>query len=298
MYRATFVPKFDADYVILFDKDNVDSEPVMMGELTLVRYKEDAQLTAAQRLIDGTNQAGYSYTPDYVGGNFQVTRSWNSGGGTANGAYNTLVLPFKLSGNELKAALGENFDGKVYYYTGATYTGGDSYYTLNFEDRESGIFANVPVLIWSAADSPLPAWSNKTFEKTVTKYVKNNLTVDTDIYDLIGTYETIKIPAGASYLTPDNKFKKSTGKANLAATRAYFIPFDTHGNVDSGAKLMGFSIDDVPTGIMAIEEDGELRVTSGNIYSVDGRLIRQNATTLEGLPRGTYIVDGKKYMVK
>ena len=45
-------------------------------------------------------------------------------------------------------------------------------------------------------------------------------------------------------------------------------------------------------------EDGELRVTSGNIYSVDGRLIRQNATTLEGLPRGTYIVDGKKYMVK
>ena len=298
MYRATFVPKFDADYVILFDKDNVDSEPVMMGELTLVRYKEDTQLTAAQRLIDGTNQAGYSYTPDYVGGNFQVTRSWNSGGGTANGAYNTLVLPFKLSGNELKAALGENFDGKVYYYTGATYTGGDSYYTLNFEDRESGIFANVPVLIWSAADSPLPAWSNKTFEKTVTKYVKNNLTVDTDIYDLVGTYETIKIPAGASYLTPDNKFKKSAGKANLAATRAYFIPFDKQGNVDSGAKLMGFSIDDVPTGIMAIEEDGELRVTSGNIYSVDGRLVRQNATTLEGLPRGTYIVDGKKYMVK
>lgn len=291
MYRATFVPAFDADYVILFDKDNVDPEPVIMGELTLVRYKEDAQLGTA-RLINGTNQNDYSYTPDYVGGNFQVTRPWN------NGAYNTLVLPFKLSGNELKAALGENFDGKVYYYTGATYTGGESYYTLNFEERESGIFANVPVLIWSAANSPLNPWVNQTFEKTVTKYVKNNLTVDTDTYDLVGTYETIKIPAGASYLTPDNTFKKSTGKANLAATRAYFIPLDAAGNIDSGAKLMGFNIDDVPTGIIAVEEDGELRVTSGNIYSVDGRLIRQNATTLEGLPRGTYVVDGKKYMVK
>ena len=50
--------------------------------------------------------------------------------------------------------------------------------------------------------------------------------------------------------------------------------------------------------IMAIEEDGEMHVTSGNIYTVDGRLVRQNATSLEDLPKGIYIVDGKKYFVK
>ncbi len=314
MYRATFTPTIEnaehpgepVNYLITFDKDNAhDPVPIIMGELTLVRYKEAADL-GNNILIDGTNQAGYSYTPDFVGGDFKVTRSWNNGGETADGAYNTLVLPFSLDGSELKTALGDNFNGKVYFYTGATYTGGDEYYTLNFDEREnSGIFANVPVLIWNEKANSINNLANYEFKKTVTKYVKNNLTVDPGYndatkykYNLVGTYETIKIPAGASYITADNNFKKSTGKANLAATRAYFIPLDKDGNVSTMAKLMGFSINDIPTGIMAIEEDGEMHVTSGNIYTVDGRLVRQNATSLEDLPKGIYIVDGKKYFVK
>ena len=317
MYRATFTPTLeivdehgnhaaDANYLITFDKDNAhDPVPIIMGELTLVRYKEAAAL-GNNILIDGTNQAGYSYTPDFVGGDFKVTRSWNNGGETADGAYNTLVLPFSLDGSELKTALGDNFNGKVYFYTGATYTGGDEYYTLNFDEREnSGIFANVPVLIWNEKANSINNLTNYEFKNTVTKYVKNDLTVDPGYnddtkykYNLVGTYETIKIPAGASYITADNNFKKSTGKANLAATRAYFIPLDKDGNVSTMAKLMGFRINDIPTGIMAIEEDGEMHVTSGNIYTVDGRLVRQNATSLEDLPKGIYIVDGKKYFVK
>ena len=312
MYRATFTPTIEneehpgepVNYLITFDKDNAhDPVPIIMGELTLVRYKEAAAL-GNNILIDGTNQAGYSYTPDFVGGDFKVTRSWNNGGET--GAYNTLVLPFSLDGSELKTALGPNFNGKVYFYTGATYTGGDEYYTLNFDEREnSGIFANVPVLIWNEKANSINNLTNYEFKNTVTKYVKNDLTVDPGYnddtkykYNLVGTYETIKIPAGASYITADNNFKKSTGKANLAATRAYFIPLDKDGNVSTMAKLMGFRINDIPTGIMAIEEDGEMHVTSGNIYTVDGRLVRQNATSLEDLPKGIYIVDGKKYFVK
>lgn len=308
MYRATFTPTIEnvdnpgkpVNYLITFDKDNThDPEPVMLGELTLVRYKEDAELGDAQRHINGTNQTGYSYTPDFVGGNFQVTRPWYTK------AYNTLVLPFTLDGSELKEALGENFNGKVYFYTGAINTGGE-YYQLQFEARKNGgIFANVPVMIWNPEGSSINALSQKTFNRTVTRYVDNDTNddnhptiFDADGYDFVGTYETIKIPVGASYIHSDNTFHKSTGKANLAATRAYFIPLDMKGDLKAGAKLMGFSIDEVPTGIVAIEEDGEMHVTSGNIYTVDGRLVRANATTLEGLPSGTYVVDGKKYFVK
>ena len=308
MYRATFTPTIEnqdnpgkpVNYLITFDKDNAhDPVPVMLGELTLVRYKEDAELGDAQRHINGTNQTGYSYTPDFVGGNFQVTRPWYTK------AYNTLVLPFTLDGSELKEALGENFDGKVYFYTGAINTGGE-YYQLQFEARKNGgIFANVPVMIWNPEGSSINALDQKTFNRTVTRYVDNDTDddnhptiFDPEGYDFVGTYETIKIPAGASYIHSDNTFHKSTGKANLAATRAYFIPLDMKGNLNAGAKLMGFSIDEVPTGIVAIEEDGEMHVTSGNIYTVDGRLVRANATTLEGLPSGTYVVDGKKYFVK
>ena len=34
------------------------------------------------------------------------------------------------------------------------------------------------------------------------------------------------------------------------------------------------------------------------VYSVDGRLVRRDATSLEGLPKGIYIAKGKKYVVK
>lgn len=35
-----------------------------------------------------------------------------------------------------------------------------------------------------------------------------------------------------------------------------------------------------------------------NVYSITGQLIRQNTTSLVGLPKGVYIVNGKKYFVK
>ena len=34
------------------------------------------------------------------------------------------------------------------------------------------------------------------------------------------------------------------------------------------------------------------------VYSIDGRMVRPNAISLEGLPQGIYIVKGKKYIVK
>lgn len=34
------------------------------------------------------------------------------------------------------------------------------------------------------------------------------------------------------------------------------------------------------------------------VYSVDGRLVRANALSLQGLPKGIYIVKGKKHIVK
>ena len=35
-----------------------------------------------------------------------------------------------------------------------------------------------------------------------------------------------------------------------------------------------------------------------NIYSINGQLVRRNADTLDNLPKGIYIVNGKKHIVK
>ena len=49
-----------------------------------------------------------------------------------------------------------------------------------------------------------------------------------------------------------------------------------------------------PTAIRDINLAGK----SHNVYAVDGRLLRKNATTLKGLPAGVYVVDGKKIVIK
>ena len=46
------------------------------------------------------------------------------------------------------------------------------------------------------------------------------------------------------------------------------------------------------------EEDNNLFSVPCNIYAIDGKLVRPNATTTEGLPKGIYIVNHKKLIVK
>ena len=51
------------------------------------------------------------------------------------------------------------------------------------------------------------------------------------------------------------------------------------------------------TVINSLAEEMGLIPASSNIYSLSGQLVRQNSTSLEGLPKGIYIVNGKKYFV-
>lgn len=44
--------------------------------------------------------------------------------------------------------------------------------------------------------------------------------------------------------------------------------------------------------------EAELQPTVAHIYGMDGRLVRRDATTTEGLPKGMYIMNGKKVVVK
>ena len=51
----------------------------------------------------------------------------------------------------------------------------------------------------------------------------------------------------------------------------------------------------VVTGIHSIENNTS---TNGNIYSLDGQLIKENATSTVGLPQGVYIWNHKKVIIK
>lgn len=67
------------------------------------------------------------------------------------------------------------------------------------------------------------------------------------------------------------------------------------------AKRMIFAIDGKDEGETTDIDmpHAESRPTlTGTIYSIDGRIVKRNATSLEGLPKGIYIINNRKYTVK
>ena len=59
--------------------------------------------------------------------------------------------------------------------------------------------------------------------------------------------------------------------------------------------MININLDGNATGIENIEQN---QADIYDIYNLQGQLIRKNATSLNGLAKGIYIVNGKKVMVK
>ena len=297
MFRGEFITEAAADdeytddYEIYFDKQVKDSQQqIALGEITLVRAPEEG----SEYVLDGNSKdATKDFTPTNSYKSVKTakfTRTFTATGG-AEGTWSTLVLPFKMDQKEVEKMLGE--DVELAFYKGCDLEG--TQYMLHFEKHKAGVLPNVPVMVYFTETKDLHEF------EIANVVVKNQEPTTYDPQhnlDMVGTYGFVNpIPENDIYIGSDNNWKRSKGTTKLQPSRAYFR--NVSGDPDIGAKLMGFSIDDEPTGIMAIDDEtGTMNVTSGNIYSVDGRLVRQNATSLEGLQPGIYVVDGKKYMVK
>ncbi len=311
-YRTTFTPENDGNYVFKIEKDRqlrrsqgfsgwlTEQLQIVFGELRLVRAPREIDTYT----LDGEDSENdYSPVNDVVARYAYVNRNFNANG--TDGTWNTLVIPFSLDAQETETYFGVD---EVAYYTGTTFE--NDVYTLQFEMRNGGIKANQPVMLFYNEET-LKNLSNNEESDDFVKFVNvvvekpvNTYTVDgvdypaitgDQYFAFVGTYNRTTVPEHSVYINATNNWKRSKGSAGLKPSRAYF--FDLTGG-EASAKLMGFNVDQVPTGIIAVEEDGEMRVTSGNIYTIDGRLVREHATSLEGLQPGIYVVDGKKYIVR
>jgi hypothetical protein len=99
------------------------------------------------------------------------------------------------------------------------------------------------------------------------------------------------VPVG-SYFISDNRFYKSTSSTQkMKALRAYF----TIGTA-SPAKAYDINVDGTPTSISLVAPDAAQQ--SYNVYGINGTLVRRGATSLSNLPKGIYLVNGKKMVVK
>ncbi len=196
------------------------------------------------------------------------------------GQWNTICLPFDVNAETMATLFGtyelctlDNVLNNV----------------MNFNAVEGGaITAGQPYLL-----KPSTAVTNPTFYGVdIVAGEPNQVDVATG-WGMKGTYGLTTLATDGSnlFIVSDGKFMKpeNEAKAVMKGMRAYFI-------VPSGtnAKLLRANLDGVETSIDAIGTDDAV-ITDTTVYTIQGQRV---GNTLEGLPRGLYIQNGKKVLVK
>lgn len=198
--------------------------------------------------------------------------------------WNSIVLPFAVSKKQIAAQFGEGT--VVAAYKDATV--GETSTTLNFEVVEE-MQANVPYLI-----KPAQAGNTYTFEGVAIK-AADNLEAGEGEIKFVGNYENGKQLAEGDYFIDANRnlFYSANGTETMKAFRAIFVS-----TAAASAKTMFFSIRGNSGETTGIEDVKTLAGKTFDVYSIDGMLVRKNATSLSGLAKGVYVVNGKKYIAK
>ncbi len=194
-------------------------------------------------------------------------------------SWNSLCLPFAIDQAQIESQWGEGT--QVAEFTGCTET------TLKFTSVTQ-VEAGKPYLV-----NPTKSYdSDKTYYEFTG--VSSFAATPTDILfspvTYKGSFHQTTAPK-SSYVIRKNVVYHLTSDMTMKGFRAYFVET---GN--SGAKIAKWILDDDDvTGIHEVTVDA---ANPADIYQLDGRLVRSQATTLSGLSKGVYIVNGKKVIIK
>lgn len=119
-----------------------------------------------------------------------------------------------------------------------------------------------------------------------------------------GTFKNAKLKEGSYVVTNKGVLSRiPNDEMNIKPYRSY-IYFNRE---TAGAKAIslqdmnvnGFENDeDHTTGIENLLFESGILTHSADVYSIDGQLVRSKALNFNGLPKGVYIVNGKKYVKK
>ncbi|UKK49126.1 hypothetical protein L6475_03975 [Prevotella sp. E9-3] len=192
--------------------------------------------------------------------------------------WNTFVVPFDLSTDELKAAFGDGVEVAEYSETADAQNAENSIVTFSSMATPE-ITANVPVMLKSA-NSGVFSFTGRTV-KAGDAIVAGNAN-----FDFVGSYNKETVVAENDYYLSDNKIFKSLGNGStISATRAYIKTKD-----GSNARIASFFIDGEgqTTGIVNAK-----KVDTKDYYNLNGQRVDKAQ-----MRKGLYIRDGRKMVVK
>lgn len=218
------------------------------------------------------------------------TRAFNATAATysrnMSRTWGTLILPYPLTSDE-----------NVQYYTFkkiSTDTEGTDF--MGFEPADE-VAANTPVVFKKLGSEATSVTLEGSGAVAMTTATQGTASVDNDDWALTGVYASTELTNeqidGTVYYIAQDQFWQADTSVGLTipAFRAYF----DGPSGESAAKFRIVVLDGEATKIVDLTNGTEL---SGDIYTVGGQLVRKNATSLEGLQRGTYIIGGKKVLIK
>lgn len=231
------------------------------------------------------------------------------------GEWNTLVLPINITSAVARDAFGDSV--KIAKLDGiGTQTDGKNSLDFKSVDLDEEIYAIKKGCVYLI--KPVKEPVTRTYYKYDDNGEQTNEKVTAETYN-IGRYNLngADLPEIEQAKSSDNKveacgtfIKVENGcpqgayvyrkgdvyhlqsAMTVKGFRAWFK--DISANQEGISKSVKFDGGDI-TGLDKIIKD---KKATGNIYTVDGVVVRVGATSLENLPAGTYIFNGKKYLVK
>ena len=225
---------------------------------------DDIELRANLKLEFADN----AELPNYAPGTYTVNITR-----TIKADFNTVVLPFDLTANQVAAAYGS--DTEVYGYSENSTDANNV--TVNFTKNDGSIKANTPVLIKATVAS-----NSQTFEG-VQVVAPTDAKVSGNFFDFVGLYAPIEaIPTG-DYFIGNGALYKSEGATSIKAFRAYLKAKE-----GAEARIISFAINDKATAIEGIEIEG---ANDGKIYNLKGQEVKNPQ-------KGVYIQNGKTIIIK
>lgn len=222
---------------------------------------ENAEASVTEKALNDAKTAGSAY-------DVKLARTL-----TAN-VWNTICLPFDVTPEQIAKVLKsagyvKEFDREdaskqtIYFKDATTMVAGKPYLIKPTESAKELVFKGVKITEYSASSS-----------------LGND-------YGVCGTFVPYKLSTDGTdlFLKTDGKFYvPAEGKETMKGFRAFFIvPNNTI------AAALNLSFGDA-TGIDGVAADAEKNV---KVYNVNGQYV---GTSLEALPKGLYIVGGKKVL--
>ena len=221
---------------------------------------------------------------DVDNGNAHLWRT----GLTANDTWATMVLPFAMTKQQVEDVFGE---GTV---VANLVTSAGTSHSVEMETETNAIKANVPFLIKGVSNT------SPYLIKDISAVAVPEPVEATSHFQFVGNYiNQGKVPfTTADYFYMAASGAKPAGLYTVAADgtemtlmgyRAYF-----HSLKGSAGSSIALIFDDL-TGIAAVNAADN---DTFDIFNLSGQMVRHNAKTFEGLPKGVYVVRGKAVIVK